>query len=316
MGDEIRDPAAGGVAGMVGRLRRLPDDRPRLARIRRAAERYRLERGNHLSAAVAFYTVIAAVPLLMAIFAGLGLLVFWRPTSEDDLALAVAAVLPTGLKAVVAPVVETAAEQGGSLIGIGAVGVLWAGATWTAYLREALSAQFRLAPQKMTSPRRFLRDLWALGVLGAAVLGSLAVTVAATGLAGVSLELLGLRDALGGRIALRVLGAVVVVLVDWLVLCFVLSRLPRTPVPLRRVLRPAAAGAIALELLKVGTALTVGAVSDTAGGAAFGTVLATLFFLFVVSRIIIVLAAWIATDGTDGPDQPNAATNCSAEVAR
>lgn len=94
------------------------------------------------------------------------------------------------------------------------------------------------------------------------------------------------------------------------------SRSPAASVVTRRVLRPAAAGAIALDVLKVGTALTVGAVSDTAGGAAFGTVLATLFFLFVVSRTIIVLAAWIATDGTDGPGQPNAATNCSAEVAR
>lgn len=288
MRDDIRDG--------VRRLRELPED-PRLARIRRAAERYRTARGNHLSAAVAFYTVIASVPLLMVVFAALGLLVFWRSATQQDLVLAVETLVPAGLVSVAGPVLDTVVSHGGSLVGIGAIGVLWAGATWTAYLREALSAQYLLPPAKMSSPRRFLWDLWALGVLGVAVLGSLAVTVAVTGLAGLTLELLGLRDALGGRIALRAVGAAVVLVVDWVVLCFVLARLPRVPVPFGRVAVPAGMGVVALELLKLGTALTVGAVADTTGGAVFGAVLAMLFFLFALSRIVVVLAAWIATDG-------------------
>lgn len=287
MRDDIRDG--------VRRLRELPGD-PRLARIHRAAERYRTTRGNHLSAAVAFYTVIASVPLLMVASAALGLLVFWRSVTHDDLAFAVETVLPAGLMSVATPVLDTVVAHGGSLVGIGAIGVLWAGASWTAYLREALSAQYRLPPAKMTSPRRFLWDLGALGVLGVAVLGSLAVTVAVTGLAGATLELLGLRDTLGGRIALRAVGAAVVMVVDWVVLCFVLARLPRVPVRVGRVVVPAAVGVAALELLKLATALVVGAVSDTPGGAVFGAVLATLFFLFALSRIVVVLAAWIATD--------------------
>lgn len=287
MREDIRDG--------VRRLRELPGD-PRLARSHRAAERYRTTRGNHLSAAVAFYTVIASVPLLMVASAALGLLVFWRSVTHDDLALAVETVLPAGLMSVATPVLDTVVAHGGSLVGIGAIGVLWAGASWTAYLREALSAQYRLPPAKMTSPRRFLWDLGALGVLGVAVLGSLAVTVAVTGLAGATLELLGLRDTLGGRIALRAVGAAVVMVVDWVVLCFVLARLPRVPVPVGRVVIPAAVGVAALELLKLATAVVVGAVSDTAGGAVFGAVLATLFFLFALSRIVVVLAAWIATD--------------------
>lgn len=305
-----------GIRDRVERLRALPAEHPRLARVRRAAERYRLTRGNHLSAAVAFYTVIASVPLLMVVFAALGLLLFWRSPSGQDLAVAVGTLMPPGMLAAVTPVLDTVVARGGSLVGIGAVGALWAGATWTAYLREALSAQYLLAPEKMTSPRRFLWDLGALGILGTAVLGSLAVTAVVTGLAGVTLEMLGLRDAVGGLIVLRVVGSAVVLALDWAVLCFVLARLPRVPVPVRRVVLPAAAGAAALELLKIGTALTVGAVSDTAGGAVFGAVLATLFFLFVLSRILVVCAAWIATDGSGTGQLPNAATNCSADVAR
>lgn len=302
----------------VARLRSVPERSPLIGHAQRAVDRYRRQRGNHLSAAVAFYTVIAAVPLAMVLFVAVGFLVFWRTTSQDDLVVAVQTAFPPGLMSAVEPVLDTAAEQRGSLVGIGALGALWAGTTWTAYLREALSAQFRLPAVRMVSPSRVFWDLWALLVLGAAVLGSIGVTLAVTGLAGLTLELFGLRDAIGGRIALRAVGAVLVLAVDTAVLCFVLARLPRRPVPLIRVLWPAAAGAVALELLKLGTALAVGAVSDTAGGAVFGTVLATLFFLFAMSRLLVMLAAWVATDGAgDAAAQPpKAATNCSAEVAR
>lgn len=293
--DRVRDVIRDGLR----RLRELPARSSLVGHARRAADRYRHQRGNHLSAAVAFYTVIAAVPLLLVLFFALGLLVFWRTTSRDDLVLAVEAAFPAGLTGAVAPAVEAAADRSGSLVGIGALGVLWAGSTWTSYLREALSAQFRLPAERIVSPRRVLWDLGALAVLGAAVLASVVVTFAVTGLAGFTLELVGVRDALGGRVALRVLGAVVVLVLDWAVFCFVLARLPRRPVPPGRVVRPAAVGAVALELLKLGVALVVGAVSDTAGGAVFGTVLATLFFLFLLSRLLVFSAAWIATDGTD-----------------
>ncbi|WP_085912028.1 YihY/virulence factor BrkB family protein, partial [Pseudonocardia autotrophica] len=286
----------------VTRLRRIPERSPLIGHAQRAVDRYRRQRGNHLSAAVAFYTVIAAVPLAMVLFVAVGFLVFWRTTSQDDLVAAVQTTFPPGLMSAVEPVLATAVEQRGSLVGIGALGALWAGTTWTSYLREALSAQFRLPAVRMVSPRRVFWDLWALLVLGAAVLGSIGVTLAVTGLAGLTLELFGLRDAIGGRIVLRVVGAVLVLVVDTAVLCFVLARLPRRPVPLRRVLRPAAAGAVALELLKLGTALAVGAVSETAGVAVFGTVLATLFFLFAMSRLLVMLAAWVATDGSDTAD--------------
>ena len=289
------------------RLRRLPERSPSVAHVRRAADRYRLQRGNHLSAGVAFYTVLASVPLMMVLFAALGFLTFWRSTSRDELVVAVETAFPTGLRAAAAPVVETAAAQRGSLVGIGAVGVLWVGSTWTSYLREALSAQYRLTPEKLVSPRRMLWDLGALAVLGTAVLGSIAVTLAVTGLAGFTLELLGLRDAVGGRIVLRLIGAAVILTVDWAVLCFVLARLPRTPVPLSRVVRPAATGAVTLEVIKLGTALAVGAVADTASGAVFGTVLAAMFFLFALSRMLVMLAAWIGTDGADGTQAGEAA---------
>ncbi|MEJ8277720.1 YihY/virulence factor BrkB family protein [Pseudonocardia spirodelae] len=296
----------------VARLRRLPQDVPRIGRARRAVERYRLARGNHLSAAVAFYTVVASVPLVMIVLAGLGVLLFWRSPTRDDLAAAVASTLPSGLTTAIAPVLEAAALRAGSLVGIGALGVLWASTTWTAYLREALSALYRLPPERIASPRRFLWDCGALLVLGLAVLGSLLVTVAVTGLAGLTLDLLGIRDALGGRIALRVVGLGVVLALDWAVLCFVLARLPRRPVALRRVRGPAAVGAVALELLKLGVAVAVRAFSDTAGGAVFGAGLATLFFLFALSRLILILTAWIATVPS-GPATPPARGDAASE---
>ncbi|MEU6699378.1 YhjD/YihY/BrkB family envelope integrity protein [Pseudonocardia sp. NPDC046786] len=143
---DIRDP--------IARLRRLPERSPLIGHAGRAVDRYRLQRGNHLSAAVAFYTVIAAVPLAMVLFVAVGVLVFWRATSPEDLVVAVEMAFPPGLMAAIEPVLAAAAEQRGSLVGIGALGALWAGTTWTSYLREALSAQFRLPAVRQPSRQR------------------------------------------------------------------------------------------------------------------------------------------------------------------
>ena len=53
-----------------------------------------------------------------------GCLVFWRTTSQDDLVVAVQTAFPPGLMSAVEPVLDTAAEQRGSLVGIGALGLL------------------------------------------------------------------------------------------------------------------------------------------------------------------------------------------------
>jgi membrane protein len=81
----------------------------------------------------------------------------------------------------------------------------------------------------------------------------------------------------------------------FLLFYWVLTRLPRTAVPRRGTVRAALVGAVGFEVLKQATALTIGSVSGTAGGAVFGPLLGLLLFLYLVARFALLLTAWAAT---------------------
>jgi membrane protein len=142
---------------------------------------------------------------------------------------------------------------------------------------------------------RFWHDLRVLVVLGVTLLGSISVSVLATGVLDVGLARLGLSDGSAG--ALVVTGAALVLGLGtgFLLFYWVLTRLPRMAVPRRGTVRAALVGAVGFEVLKQATALTIGNVSGTAGGAVFGPLLGLLLFLYLVARFALLLAAWAAT---------------------
>ena len=81
----------------------------------------------------------------------------------------------------------------------------------------------------------------------------------------------------------------------FLVFYWILTRLPRTAVPRRGVVRAALVGAVGFEVLKQATALTIGSVTGTPGGAVFGPLLGLLLFCYLVSRFALLVSAWAAT---------------------
>ncbi|MCF7551347.1 YhjD/YihY/BrkB family envelope integrity protein [Pseudonocardia sp. WMMC193] len=267
---------------------------PATVRVRRAGRRYLAQRGNHLASAVAFATVIAAAPLLMVLFSAAGFLFHARPDLLAELEYQLVGAFPAAVAEVVRPVVESAVASRAPVASIGTVAALWAGTAWIAVVREAIAAMWELPIRPPASPRRLLRDLGSLLMLLVALPLSVAATVTVAG---------GLDRFVPGALATAV-GVLLGITISWAVLTGLLGRLPGRMLPLRRVAPVAAVGAVVLEVITVLTTVVVGATSGAVG--VFSSVLAVLAFLFAGARVLLSLAAWLATSPPPGVRSPAA----------
>ncbi|GEL22394.1 hypothetical protein PSU4_13480 [Pseudonocardia sulfidoxydans NBRC 16205] len=269
--------------------------------LHRAGRRFFAQRGNHLASAVAFATVLAAVPLLMVLFAAAGFLLWARPDLVADLETWVVSGFPAPIAETVVPLVDATVSGRVPVASVGFVAAVWAGTTWIAVVREAISAMWELPPRPPASPRRILRDTASLLVLLVAVPASVALTVSATGGLGAALDLLGLADSPAAGVLVSLVGLVLGWGIVWSVLVWLLSRLPGHRMAVRTVAPVAATGALLFEAITVVTTLTIGATSGSLGGAVFGSLLAGLAFLFAAARVLLSLAAWLATADPSTP---------------
>jgi membrane protein len=297
-----------GVTAFRDRVGALRQRHALLRHAERAGRRYFAQRGSHLASAVAFATVLAAVPLMMVLFSAAGYVLWLRPSLTAELEAWIVESMPAPLDEVVQPAVDAAIAQRGSIASIGLLAALWAGSTWISVVREAVSAMWGLPPLLPASPTRILRDLRSLLLLVLALITSAVSTVVAGTALASTLGVLGLSDHPGIRSALAVAGVLLPILISWGALVWILARLPGIEVAVRSVVGPAAAGAVAFELLTVAVAVTVGSAVGSVGGALFGTALAALAFLYATGRILLMLAAWTATadpaPGRPAPGRP------------
>lgn len=259
----------------------------------RAGARYTERHGDHYAAAIAFFSVLSLVPLVMIGFAVAGYLLFFRPELLEQVRQSVTANAPGGLADTLNPIIDRAIESRTAVGVVGLLGALYAGIGWMSNLREALSEQWAQVPASPALPKRLLLDLLALLGLGLALVVSFGITGVASGFARSMLEVVGMADAGWARALLGLLGLVA----NWLIFLWVISRLPREHVALSSAVKAAVLGAIGFEVLKQVMTFYLGSVTDSPSGAAFGSVLGLLVFTYFASRFILFVTAWAATDG-------------------
>ncbi len=257
--------------------------------------RYIDSHGDHYAAAIAYFSVLALFPLLMIAFSVAGFVLFKRPELIVELKADVTEAVPAGVDNALNPLLDRAVASRTTVGVIGLLGAAYSGLGWMSNLREALSAQWAQQPGKSSFVRTKAVDALALIGLGLALLVSLGLTAAGTGFTAELADLLGLAGFWWMK-ALLVAVAVLLALVgNWLVFVWVTVGLPRQPVPLRSAVKAAVLGAVGFEILKVATRLYLGSLSGPAG-AIFGPVIGLLVFAFLVSRFILFVTAWAATD--------------------
>ncbi|HJT04977.1 MAG TPA: YhjD/YihY/BrkB family envelope integrity protein, partial [Pseudonocardiaceae bacterium] len=104
----------------------------------------------------------------------------------------------------------------------------------------------------------------------------------------------GFGDIPGARLVWTAVAVTASITGMWLVFLWVIARLPRQPVPLRRAIRAAWVGAIGFEILKQAFAVYLDSVTASPTGKLFGPVIGLMVFAYFVSRFLLFLTAWAA----------------------
>jgi membrane protein len=273
-------------------------DRLMATRAHRAWNRYRESSGNLLAAGVSYYAFFSIFPALALAFAIFGFVLQGRP----DLVAAIADSLnkafpgmiqtpsnPDGIISIAAPESLTL-----TLTGIIAfVTLLFAGLGWVRALRTGIRGVFGLRTIPDDLVRTNARDLFVLATVGLAVAVSAILTSSLGGLA----------DRVPGWLGVEVNGLVVAlsalligVVFDTLILVVLLRVLSGAPLPMRDIRQGAVIGAVVLTLLKLfgGFIVSHATANPLLGAVALSVGL--LFWLDLMSKIILISAAWAAND--------------------
>jgi membrane protein len=296
-GRRDRTPVEHGAAeqGEPSLLERQREARPWLDHLVRAGGRYTDNRGDYFAAGITYYTVLALVPIVMVAFAAFGFVLAGNQDLLTQVQDKVATSAPDTLKPIVSDLVTTAVERKGSVGIIGLVLALYSGLGWMSNIREALTAQWEQHEDEQGFLARKGVDLAALVGLFVALVVSVGLsTIGGTGTAFV-LDLVNLEAVPGAFLVTRVIAIVLSVATSWLIFTWVISKLPREPVPTRSAVRAALLAALVFEVFKQFGGLYFRSVTANPAFTLFGPVLGILVLVFFFSRVLIFSTAWAAT---------------------
>src|SRR6478736_4819918 len=262
----------------------------------RAWTRFSTSSGNLLAAGVSYYAFFSIFPALALAFAIFGFVLQDRP----DLVLAIADSLNKALPGMVQTPsnpdgiisIEAPASLTLTLTGIiSFVTLLFAGMGWVRALRTGIRGVFGLEVAPHAMVRTMARDLLVLVTVGTAVAVSAILTSSIGGLAEQVAGWVGLE---GNGLLVGLLGLLIVF--DTFILVVLLRTLSGAPLPLRDIRQGAVIGAVILTLLKLfGGFLVSHATANPLLGAVALSV-GLLFWLDLMSKVILLSAAWAAND--------------------
>lgn len=264
-----------GVVEFANRLKRT--------RAARAGTRYSEQRGNRLAGAVSFYGFTSLFPLL----ALAGAITSWLigETGVQAMQEIVDENMP-GLRLDVAAF----ANRAGTIGLIGAATLLWTGLLWVDATRAAVRSMWRLDDAPGNFVVRKLVDFAALVGLGLIMLVSWGATVMVDAATEYVLGLVGIT---GGPVELtsRALALLLAITSSSVLFGYLLAGLPRIPIPLRVLLPVAALGGLVFEALKQLVTQYAFVVAPDNTYAAFAVPLALLAWIYLVTRLLMGLAA-------------------------
>lgn len=270
------------------RFDRLRVRYPRLDHAVRAQQRYDQANGDFCAAAVTYYSIFALFPLLMVGFAVVGFMLASRPALLAEIDNRVKAAVTGDFAQQLLSLMDAAIASRTSvgLIGLGTA--LWAGLTWMSHLRGALS---QIWDPSAVSTRDFLSaklsDLSSLVSAFFAILATFGLTWLASG----PLSLAG---------AIRGASLVMSILLAWLLFSWMIARLPREPVPMRRAAEAGLLAAVLFEAFKQLGSVYLRVVMHGPAGTTFGPVFGLMVFAYITARLVLFATAWAATQPDPG----------------
>lgn len=272
--------------------------RPWWRRLRESRRLYRARHGDHLAAAVTFFTVLALVPLLMLAVSATGFVLSSSQSVFAEVERLLAVALPQPVGAEVVHVVHIVVAERGTLGVLGLAAAAVSGWSWISHLRDAVTALLGLP-----CPERRLRsafsDVTALVGIGLALAVSFALATLTGVLGRWLLDLLGLTSTFGARAVLAAGSLAIGLAANWLVVAWCLAHLPRPRRPLRPLLPAAAVAAVGLVVLQQIGGLYFRLVGTSPAVTALGALVGFLLIVYLVVRWLFMVTVWT---GTRAPD--------------
>lgn len=261
----------------------------------RTIDRYVEHNAYQYAAAITYFSVLSVVPVLMVGLSVAGFVLADGKQITADLRTTIVQALPSGLDSFAIQTYDGVIAQRASLGVFGLVIGLYAGWGWMNALRDALTAMWELERPVLPFFRTILWDLLALVSLGLALLVSFTLTAVGSWLNSSVLRWTGMDHQPWASTVLSLLSVPLAILADWLVFLWVLARLPRAKVNKRKAVGGALAAAVGFEILKIGANVYLGLLGRSPTTAAFGSVIGLLVFIYLVARLLLLVAAWTAT---------------------
>ncbi|UQX87820.1 YihY/virulence factor BrkB family protein [Jatrophihabitans telluris] len=292
-----------GIGDRIGGMRRraadawlsLKERRPGIAHVVRGYQHYKLNHGDHLAAAITYFSFLALFPLILLGAAILGFVLASHPGLANDLYKSINDNVPGSFGGTITTTVKTAINNRAGVGLVGLVGLLLTGLGWIANLRTAIDTVWGLPPAKRSFLAAKLSDAMVLIGLGLGIVVSLGVTAGGTAAGGLLLRKLGLNDVTGAGTVTALLGIALGILGSMLVFGWLLIRLPDVEVARTVAWRTTLIAAIGFEVLKLVGTIYIERATKSPAVAVIAPVLGILIWIDLVSRYLLFCVAWAAT---------------------
>lgn len=266
-------------------------------------DRYVDHNGYHYVASISYFSLLSLIPMLLLALSVAGYVLAGQPQLLNQLLHSITSLVPGPLGTRVGELLGSFVQQRANIGGLGLLIGLYSGWNWINALRDALTAMWDQQRPPLPLVRTVFKDMLALLSLTAALIISFTLTVSGGVLGNYLIKVAGLEHTTWAHTVISAASVPLALLADWLVFLWVLAKLPREAVGTRSAMRGAAAAAIGFELLKLAGGIYVGLISRSPTGLAFGSVIGLLFFISLVSRLVVFITAWTAT-ASDAPRRP------------
>lgn len=272
----------------------------------RSWQRYGQARGAILAGGITYLGFFSMIPALILGFTVFGFVLRSQPDLFDRVVASISQTLPgivmdeahpTGLIDATKPPAPNALTITGA---ISVVTLLLGGLGWLAALREGVRAVFGQPPLQVNPVKGKLIDLGVLATLGLAVLASGVLSTVVNAAGPWLLGLVGVTHTSPlSTVALSAAAIVVVFVVDVVIMLVVLRVLSGVELARADLLQGAVVGALGLGVLKLTSGLLLKSAANKPLLASFAVIIGLLVLINLISRIMLLAAAWAATTADD-----------------
>lgn len=272
----------------------------------RSWQRYGDARGNLLAGGVAYLGFFSIIPALVLGFTVFGFVLRGQPELFARVVAYVSDTLPGILRDQAHPdgILDASAPPTPNVLtvagAISLVTLILSGLGWVDALRQGVRAMFDLPKLQANPLVSKARDVGVLVTLGLAVLLSAVLSFAVNAAASWVLALVNVSDTASvPRLLLRALGTLAVLVADFVLMVIVLRLMSGLDLARDDLAQAALVGAVGLGVLKLASGLLLASASNKPLLAGFAVVIGLLVLMNLISRVMLLSAAWAATTATD-----------------